>query len=86
MSPLAMSRREVIGRAAATTLGIAAAWKGTVQPLAAQIPVATSPAPDARFPQVPSWKNELKQLAPGVFGTCRRAVLACSHRVFRTRV
>ena len=24
-------------------------------------------APDSRFPQPPSWKNELRQLAPGVF-------------------
>jgi cyclase len=66
MGAVALSRREVIGRAAATTLGIAAALNG-LSPLAAQIPAATPPSPDGRFPQVPSWKNELRQLAPGVF-------------------
>lgn len=67
MSAASMSRREVIGRAAATAVGIAAALRGSAGSLSAQIPVATPPAPDGRFPQAPSWKNELRQLAPGVF-------------------
>lgn len=60
------SRREFIGRTAAT-LGIAAAFEHLSPSPAAQIPAATPPAPDSRFPEVPNWKNELRQLAPGVF-------------------
>jgi cyclase len=67
MSSVQISRREAIGRVTAATVGLAAALKSSVRSLSAQIPVATPPAPDARFPQVPSWKNELRQLAPGVF-------------------
>jgi cyclase len=67
MTPTPMSRREAIGRVTATALGIAAVWRASAPSLSAQIPVATPPARDARFPQVPSWKNELRQLAPGVF-------------------
>src|SRR5262245_45128407 len=66
MDSVPMSRREVIGRVAATTLGIAAGLRIT-SPASAQIPAATPPKPDSRFPQVPGWKNELRQLAPGVF-------------------
>jgi glyoxylase-like metal-dependent hydrolase (beta-lactamase superfamily II) len=31
------------------------------------LPPATPPPPDSRFPQAPTWKTELKQLAPNVF-------------------
>src|SRR5262249_49925910 len=67
MDSVPISRREVIGRVAATTLGIAAALRVNPPAASAQIPAATPPKPDSRLPQVPSWKNELRQLAPGVF-------------------
>ena len=61
-----MNRRQMIGRLTATTLGIAAAMRSRPT-LSAQIPTATPPAGDARFPPPPSWKNEMRRLAPGVF-------------------
>jgi cyclase len=67
MDSVLISRREVIGRVAATTFGIAAALRATPPTASAQIPAATPPKPDSRFPQAPSWKNELRQLAPGIF-------------------
>jgi glyoxylase-like metal-dependent hydrolase (beta-lactamase superfamily II) len=64
-----MTRREAIGRSVRASVGIAAALTGAGTParLEAQIPVATSPPPDAKFPQAPSWKTELRELAPNVF-------------------
>jgi cyclase len=46
---------------------MAAAMRYAAAPASAQIPIATSPPPDPRFPPVPSWQNELRELAPGVF-------------------
>lgn len=63
----AITRRAALGRVAAATFGAVAAMKYLSPPAAAQIPAATPPPPDSRFPQVPSWKNELRELAPGVF-------------------
>ena len=67
MIPDRMTRRDVIGRVTAAMLGMAAAMRYAAAPASAQIPIATPPPPDPRFPQVPSWKNEFRELAPGVF-------------------
>lgn len=69
---MSMTRREAIGHVASVGLGVAAALKGTAgsSRLAAQnpaIPAATPPPGDPRFPMVPSWKAEFRQLAPNVF-------------------
>jgi cyclase len=48
------------------TVAAATAMRHASAP-AAQILTATPPPPDSRFPPVPSWKNELRELAPGVF-------------------
>jgi glyoxylase-like metal-dependent hydrolase (beta-lactamase superfamily II) len=71
-----ITRREVLARVAVTgfivVLGLTVA--GAVARLWAQAPSPSTsvvavipPAPDPRFPQVPSWKTELKQLAPNVY-------------------
>jgi cyclase len=68
--PEQLNRREAIGRGTRGALGIAALINGVsaVTTVEAQgLPVATSPPPDPRYPQVPSWKTELRQLAPNVF-------------------
>ena len=62
-----LTRREAIGRVAVATIGVAAAMKHAAAPAAAQIVTTTPPPPDPSFPPVPSWKNELRELAPGVF-------------------
>lgn len=56
------SRREIIERTAGAGLGAVAALKG-------QASLAQSVAKGASntFPQVPSWKTELRELAPNVF-------------------
>jgi cyclase len=65
MTPI--TRRAALGRVTAATLGVAAALRHASAPAAAQIPTTTPPPADPRFPQVPAWKNELRELAPGVF-------------------
>jgi glyoxylase-like metal-dependent hydrolase (beta-lactamase superfamily II) len=66
---MAMTRREALGRVAGVGLGVATALRagGAFRPLAAQVPAVTPPLPDSRFPQVPSWKAEVRQLGPNVF-------------------
>ena len=69
---MGISRREALGRVAGVGLGFAAALRATggVSPLLAQnplIPATTPPPGDPRFPQAPSWKAEVRQLAPNVF-------------------
>jgi cyclase len=72
--PARLSRREAIERAAWAGLGIAAALVGggELTSLSAQFPTVIPPAPDDRFPQVPSWKTELQQLAPNVYAYQQR--------------
>ena len=69
---MSISRREAIGRVAGVGLGFAAALRaaGGEAPLFAQnplIPPTTPPPGDPRFPQVPGWKAEVRQLGPNVF-------------------
>jgi cyclase len=46
--------------------GLVRLWaQGVPVPIAA--PSVIPPAPDPRFPQVPTWKTELRQLAPNVY-------------------
>jgi cyclase len=67
MKPDRISRRAAIGRVSAAAFGVAAALRGAAAPVAAQIIAATPPPSDPGFPAVPSWKNEMRELAPGVF-------------------
>jgi glyoxylase-like metal-dependent hydrolase (beta-lactamase superfamily II) len=71
-----ITRAEVLARVAVAgfivVIGLTA--EGAVARLWAQgsspptsPPAVMPPAPDPRFPQVPSWKTELKQLAPSVY-------------------
>ncbi len=65
-----LSRREAMGRVAAAGVG---AWSvlssefgnGRVQAQGGQL---IPPAPDPRFPQVPTWETELREVAPNVYG------------------
>jgi cyclase len=67
--PEQLNRREAIKRGSRAAVGIAALVNSGpgLALLEAQLPVATSPPSDPRYPQVPSWKTELRQLAPNVF-------------------
>jgi cyclase len=71
MAAARMSRRVMMGRLASAGLGMASAFRLSHRSgaLSAQVvlPPVTPPPSDPRFPQVPSWKTELKQLAPNVF-------------------
>ena len=71
-----LSRREAIMRVAGAIFvlllalggegGLAHLWaQATQAPTPA--PAVIPPAPDPRFPQVPSWKTELRELAPNVY-------------------
>jgi cyclase len=69
-----LNRREAIERVAWTGLGVASALMGggALPGLASQSGLAGLPAvipspQDERFPKVPSWKTELRQLAPNVY-------------------
>lgn len=65
-----LSRREALARVAGAGLGMISALNFTrgMARVSAQIPVVTNPpSPDPRFPQAPTWKTELRQLAPNVF-------------------
>ena len=68
-----LSRREAIGRAAFAGLGIASALMAPAK-LAAQagLPAVIPPAGNDRFPQMPSWKTELRELAPNVHAYVQR--------------
>ena len=72
--PEQMTRREAIGRAAFAGAGIASALMGGPAKLAAQagLPAVIPPAGDDRFPKVPSWKTELRKLAPNVYAYVQR--------------
>jgi len=65
MSSDRITRRVAIGRVSAAALAVAAAMRNV--PVAAQIIAATPQPADPKFPPVPSWKNELRELAQGVF-------------------
>jgi cyclase len=66
-----MSRREAIRRVAWAGLGMASVLIGGGESasLSAQagFPAVTPIPPDDRFPKVPNWKTELRQLAPNVY-------------------
>jgi cyclase len=71
-----LTRREAIARVTLAGFAILLSVSGEGGParLWAQsapaptpAPVVIPPAPDSKFPQVPSWKTELKQLAPNVY-------------------
>lgn len=68
-----LTRREVIGRVAVASLGVASALAGAgeLAKLAAQglAPVDPTPPPatDPNFPMPPTWKRELHQVAPNVY-------------------
>jgi cyclase len=66
-----LTRREAFGRVAWAGLGITSALigGGGLSSLSAQagLPAASPPSPDGKFPNVPSWKTELRQLAPNVY-------------------
>jgi len=67
MGPDRITRRVAIERVSAAALGVAAAMRDAAAPVAAQIIAATPPPSNPKFPPVPGWKNELRELAPGVF-------------------
>ena len=67
MTQTPITRRAALGRVTAATFGVAVAVKHAAGAALAQIPTTTPPPADPRFPQVPAWKNELRELAPGVF-------------------
>jgi cyclase len=66
-----IGRRKAISQLASAGIGIAAALESAAAfpTLSAQValPPVTPPPGDPRFPQVPGWKTELRQLAPNVF-------------------
>ncbi len=68
-----LTRREALGRVAWTSMGVASAISGAgeLARLAAQglPPVDPTPPPatDPNYPMPPSWKRELRQLAPNVY-------------------
>ena len=67
---MGLTRREALVRVAGAGLGIVSAVRmsGGSLSLSAQLPVVTTPPPpDPRFPPAPSWKTELRELAPNVF-------------------
>jgi cyclase len=72
-TPEPITRREAIARAGFAGIGIASALM-TPAKLAAQasLPAVIPPAGDDRFPQVPSWKTELRELAPNVYAYVQR--------------
>ena len=74
-----MNRREAIRHGAAGFVG-AAVTLAARSNLAAQggAPVVPTPPPatDPRHPMPPSWKRELRQLAPNVFAYAQGAVRA----------
>jgi cyclase len=71
-----LSRREAIRRAAWAGLGVASVLigGGEVASVSAQagFPTIVPPAPDDRFPKVPNWTTELRQLAPKVYAYQQR--------------
>jgi cyclase len=69
-----LTRRQAIGRAACAGIGIASVLTGGPAKLAAQtgLPAVIPPAGDDRFPKVPSWKTELRELAPDVYAYVQR--------------
>jgi len=64
-----LTRREAIGRFAAVGLGAAAVLSSDlVAPrVEAQAVTLVPPAPDPRFPPVPTWETELREVAPNVY-------------------
>ena len=71
-----LARRKALARAGCAAVVFFLAWitvgghacllaQGPPPPTAA--PAVIPPAPDPRFPQVPSWKTELRQFAPNVY-------------------
>src|SRR3984893_14361391 len=66
-----LTRREAVGRVVWAGLGgtsVLVGGDGVPFPWAqAGLAAASPPSPDERFPKVPSWKTELRQLAPNVY-------------------
>ena len=63
-----LTRREAVARVVGAGLGIASALRSASVGVSAQLPVVTAPpSPNPKFPQAPSWKTELRELAPNVF-------------------
>src|SRR5579862_7410897 len=68
-----MTRREALGRVAVTSIGVASVLSGAgaMMRTAAQAPADVTPTPppatDPNFPMPPTWKRELRQLAPNVY-------------------
>jgi cyclase len=64
-----LSRRTAIGRIATAGIGISSALTGGfgARRVDAQGSALIPPAPDARYPQVPSWETEFREIAPNVY-------------------
>ena len=70
-----LNRREMIGRAAGVGFGVASVLKGQ-----AALAQATAKAASNNFPPVPSWKTELRELAPNVFAYIQGGGPGCLNR------
>jgi cyclase len=68
-----LTRRQAIGRVAMTSMGVASVLSGAggLTRLSAQGPTDVQPTPlpatDPNFPMPPTWKRELRQLAPNIY-------------------
>ena len=65
-----LTRRQAIGRVAVTSIGVASILSGAggLARLSAQdVQPTPLPATDPNFPMPPTWKRELRQLAPNVY-------------------
>jgi glyoxylase-like metal-dependent hydrolase (beta-lactamase superfamily II) len=60
-----VSRRELLRRGAGVGLGLLGVTGLSAIRVDGQAPIA--PRPDPRFPQVPTWNNELREIAPSVY-------------------
>jgi len=64
-----MTRREALGRVAATGIGVASVLSGASALAQAPADVVATPPPatDPNFPMPPTWGRELRRLAPNVY-------------------